>query len=443
MRIYISTMGCPKNIVDSENLAGLLERTGHTVQETPEGADWIIVNTCGFINDAKEESIDRILQLSVWKEEGARLLVSGCLSERYMNELLKAMPEVDVFCGVNDYDLVPQMISDFEKDHERLGVQSEPDTEYPDFGPRKRSSEAPWTAYLKIAEGCNNVCTYCIIPYIRGPYRSRKTDSILAEARKLAEEGVKELILVAQDVTAYGMDFDGKFHLAELLKELCKIDGIRWIRLLYCYEDRITDELIETIKNEPKICKYIDIPLQHASTAVLKAMKRRSTFTSTERTLHKLRKEIPGIVIRTTLITGFPGETKEDFNILYDFVEKEKFNRLGVFAYSKEEGTVASRMKNQVRKDVKERRRDKIMELQQGISLDCNLDYVNRTIPVLIEEFDGQEGKNYIYLGRSEFDAPEIDNSVIVTSTEPIEPGTFVDVLIQDAYDYDLVGKRV
>ncbi|MBR5741699.1 MAG: 30S ribosomal protein S12 methylthiotransferase RimO [Firmicutes bacterium] len=448
MKIYISTMGCPKNIVDSENLAGLLAKSGHTIVDTPEAADWMIVNTCGFIGDAKEESIARIFELAALKGtpgkgRAKRLLVSGCLSERYLKELYKEMPEVDVFTGVNDYDVIPELIATFEKDHERVAVSCGPEAEYPEFGPRLRTKEAPWTAYLKIAEGCDNVCTYCIIPKIRGPYRSRKQEAILREARKLAAEGVKELVLVAQDVTCYGFDFDGKYHLAELLRELCKIDGIVWIRLLYCYEDRITDELIDTIKDEPKICKYIDIPLQHASTKILKAMKRRSTFTSTERTLKKLRRKIPGIVVRTTLITGFPGETKEDFKILYDFVASEKFGRLGVFPYSKEEGTEAATMPNQIRKDVKERRRDRIMELQRTISLDNNLDLVNQILPVLIEEEDGFADGVYTYLGRSEFDAPEIDNAVIVTSDKPLAPGTFVDVRILDAYDYDLLGKAV
>ena len=449
MNVYISTMGCPKNIVDSENLAGLLESEGFAVVDSPEEADWMIVNTCGFIGDAKEESIARIFELAALKDAAAekgrtkRLLVSGCLSERYLKDLYREMPEVDVFCGVNDYELVPKLIRDFEADHERVAVKCEPDKDYPEFGTRKRSKEAPWTAYLKIAEGCDNVCTYCIIPKIRGPYRSRKPESILEEARKLAAEGVKELVLVAQDVTAYGFDFDGKYHLAELLRELCRIDGIVWIRLLYCYEDRITDELIETIKDEPKICKYIDIPLQHASTKVLRAMKRRSTFTSTERTLKKIRRRIPGIVVRTTLITGFPGETKEDFRILYDFVKNERFGRLGVFPYSKEEGTEAAVMDHQIRKDVKERRRDKIMELQRGISLDNNKSFVNRILPVLIEESDGEENGVFTYIGRSEYDAPEIDNGVIVTSRVPLLPGTFVDVRIVDAYDYDLVGEAL
>ncbi len=448
MNVYLSTMGCPKNIVDSENLAGLLECEGFGIVDTPEAADWMIVNTCGFIGDAKEESIARIFELAAVKAAAAekgetkRLLVSGCLSERYLKELYKEMPEVDVFCGVNDYELVPDLIRRFDADRERVAVRCEPDEAYPEFGTRKRAKEAPWTAYLKIAEGCDNVCTYCIIPKIRGPYRSRKPAAILKEARTLAAEGVKELILVAQDVTAYGFDFDGKYHLAELLRELCRIDGFVWIRLLYCYEDRITDELIDTIAEEPKICNYIDIPLQHASTKILRAMKRRSTFTSTERTLKKIRRRIPGIVVRTTLITGFPGETKEDFAILYDFVRDERFGRLGVFPYSKEEGTEAAAMKNQIRKDVKERRRDRIMELQRSISLDNNMNFVNKVLPVLIEEFDGCENGVYTYLGRSEYDAPEIDNAVIVTSERPLEPGSFVNVRIVDAYDYDLVGRR-
>ncbi|MBQ3107904.1 MAG: 30S ribosomal protein S12 methylthiotransferase RimO, partial [Firmicutes bacterium] len=428
MRIYIETMGCPKNIVDSETAAGLLESKGHEIVAAPEDAEAILVNTCGFINDAKTESINRIFDLSAYKEEnGAILMVSGCLSQRYGTQFAEAMPEADIIVGVNDYDRLPEILEQYQKDTQVCTGRKE-DEDYVEIGPRKRMGTS-YSAYLKIAEGCDNVCTYCIIPYIRGHYRSRSEEEILKEAKQLAAEGVKELILVAQDVTAYGMDFDGEYHLAGLLKKLCRIDGIRWIRLLYCYEDRITDELIETIASEEKICKYIDIPIQHASDKVLKEMNRRSTQASTEATLKKLRAAVPGICIRTTLIAGFPGEKKADYFILRNFVRDMKFDRLGVFAYSKEEGTVAGRRKDQVRRDVKEARRDRIMALQREISLAHNEELVGRTIEVLVEEEDTPG----VYLGRSQWDAPEIDNSVIFTADRELQPGEFVQVVITDA----------
>lgn len=438
MRIYIETMGCPKNIVDSEHAAGLLELRGHQIVDSAEEAEAVLVNTCGFINDAKTESINRIFDLSeVTAANDAILMVSGCLSQRYGAQFAQAMPEADIIIGVNDYDRLPDLLESYEKGTQ-LCVGRKEEEDYVEIGPRKRSG-APYSAYLKIAEGCDNVCTYCIIPYIRGHYRSRSEEEILKEAKQLAAEGVKELILVAQDVTAYGVDFDGEFHLAGLLKKLCKIDGIHWIRLLYCYEDRITDELIETIASEEKICKYIDIPIQHASDRVLKEMNRRSTQASTEATLNKLRKAVPGICIRTTLIAGFPGEKKEDHFIMRNFIRDMKFDRLGVFAYSKEEGTVAGRRKDQVRRDVKEARRDRLMALQREISLAHNEEKIGQVIEVLVEEEDTPG----VYLGRSQWDAPEIDNSVIFTADRELQPGEFVNVRINDAYDYDLAGVLV
>ena len=430
-------MGCPKNFNDSEFALGILEKAGHQEAETPEDADVILVNTCGFINDAKTESIDRIFEMASLCGDEKLLVVSGCLSERYRDELCREMPEVDIFIGVNDYDRLPALL-----DNARKGKQEKSFREkYCDFNdPALRKVAAkPYTATIKIAEGCDNYCTYCIIPYIRGAYRSRNMEEILTEARQLADAGTKELILIAQDISCYGIDLCGKPLLAELLSKLCRIDGIRWIRLMYCYDDKITDELIETIAGEEKICHYIDIPIQHASNRILQAMNRRSTKESILSTIKKLRERIPDIHIRTTLITGFPGETKEDFEELYEFVQESRFERLGVFAYSREEGTEAAEMKPQVRQDIKEKRRDSIMLVQNRISLEKNREKIGKTLEVLVEGQD-EDGS---YFGRSSYDAPEIDNAVLFTSSKELSPGDFVDVRITDAFDYDLVGEAL
>lgn len=433
MRIYFKTLGCEKNTVDSEGAAGLLIANGHSIVSEIEKADVIIVNTCGFINDAKQESIDTILALAAIKKDSQKLFVSGCLSQRYGEELIALLPEVDVFLGVNDYMKLPHIIS--KKSFENKVYASEESKEYEEIGPRTHRKSA-FSAPIKIAEGCNNLCSYCSIPFIRGKYRSRKPKDILAEAEALAKDGCKELVVIAQDVTAYGQDFPGDGHLPSLLHDLCTVKGIHWIRLMYCYEDRITDTLIETIRTEEKICNYIDIPIQHSSDVVLKAMNRHSTEASIKLTIKKLRKAIPDITIRTTLIAGFPGETKEDFSHLLQFVKDMEFERLGVFTYSKEEGTVAEKMPVQIRKDTKEKRKDALMSTQREISLHKNQSLVGKTIEVLVEEID-EDGS---YVGRSYMDAPEIDNSVLFTSETPLTPGEFVCVYINDAYDYDLVG---
>lgn len=438
MKIYIETLGCPKNITDSEQMAGLLERSGHTVIKEPQEANVIIVNTCGFINDAKEESIDRILDMSEFKENGALLIVTGCLSQRYGEGFLKAMPEIDILLGVNDYPQLPEILAAHQNNSQTVYCGAG-EREYIEWGSR-RAEGISFSSYLKIAEGCNNICAYCVIPAIRGPYRSRKEQDIIAEAELLAAAGCKELILVAQDVTAYGTDLYGEYRLAALLEKLCRIEDIRWIRLMYCYEDRITDELIDRIAKEEKICNYLDIPIQHASDKILKSMNRRSTNASIRATIDKLREAIPDIHIRTTLITGFPGEEKEDFDILSTFVEEMNFERLGVFAYSKEEGTPAAAMKAQVPAKTKNSRRDQIMAMQCGISLAHNQKLIGKTMEVLIE---GQE-EDGSYFGRSRYDAPEIDFSIIFTAVGRVfSQGEFVDVKITDAFDYDLVGEAV
>lgn len=431
MKVFIKTLGCEKNTVDSENALALLDGIGVTETDDPSKADILMVNTCGFIHDAKEQSIETIFDLIREKKEGQKLIVSGCLSQRYAKELAQEMPEVDFFLGVNDYRKLPEIVRNLEK----ARIAANPAEKTYEELPRKFSGGV--SASIKIAEGCNNICTYCAIPFIRGRYRSRKPKAILAEARQLAKEGVQELVVIAQDVTGYGRDRKTDYLLPQLLHDLCRIDGFRWIRLMYCYEDEITPELIETIKTEPKICHYLDIPIQHSVDRVLKAMNRKSTEASIRATITELRKQIPDIVIRTTLITGFPGETKEEFEQLMDFVEEMKFDRLGVFPYSKEEGTAAAKMDHQVRSDVKQRRADKIMALQQKISLENNQKYVGQTMDVLVEEVfeDGS------YSGRTKYDAPEIDDGVLFTGPAGLTPGTFVRVEITDAFDYDLSGE--
>lgn len=437
MKIYIDTLGCPKNISDSEHAAGLLTDNGHIIVNDLKTADAILINTCGFINDAKEESIDRILMLSQQKKDGAILIVSGCLSQRYKNDFSSAMPEADIVIGVNDYNDLPKMLDEYTEGAKLLSFSAS-ERKYSEMGTRK-SLGVNYSSYLKISEGCDNVCTYCIIPFIRGGYRSRDMDNIIDEARDLTANGCKELILIAQDVTAYGIDLYGEYCLPELLRRLCEIPDLRWIRLMYCYEERITDELISVMAENEKICKYIDIPIQHASDKILKAMNRRSTHSSIEKTIKRLRNAIPGIHIRTTLITGFPGETQEDAIRLEEFIQNERFERLGVFTYSKEEGTEASKMSRQVPEKIKSARRDRLMLLQQQISLEHNLQKIGDLYEVLVESIE-DEG---VYIGRTAFDSPEIDNKVIFTSNTPLLPGDFVTVKIDDGFDYDLSGCAI
>ena len=436
MKVYIETLGCPKNMNDSEMAAGILEDAGHEMTDQPEGAEAILVNTCGFIGDAKKESIEKIFDLAQIKDENALLIVSGCLSQRYQDELYRQMPEADIFIGVNDYANLPKIIADYQG--KRKKCFSSCGKEYIEL-PQRRFQEGRYSATIKIAEGCDNTCAFCVIPSIRGGYRSRKRENIIDEAARLAARGCKEIIVIAQDVTAYGIDLYGKFELPGLLRDLCKIEGIRWIRLMYCYEDRITDELIETMRTEEKICNYIDIPIQHCSDKILSAMNRRSTKSSILSTIGRLRKAIPDVHIRSTVITGFPGEGKEEFYELFEFIEEIKLERLGVFAYSKEEGTPAAKMKQQVRANTKEARKDSIMRRQLDISLEHNTSKIGGTLEVLVEGMD-DEG---VYYGRSRYDAPEIDNAVLFTSDRKCKAGDIVNVKIMDAFDYDLVGREV
>ena len=435
MKVFIDTLGCPKNFNDTQTAKGFLEVAGYETVPEPEDADAIIINTCGFINDAKKESIERIFDYCAYKEAGKKIIVSGCLSQRYGNELFEEMPEVDCFLGVNEYERLPEILKTLDSRSKHIT------NSYADVLPRMRRKldDNCFSSTVKIAEGCNNRCAYCVIPSIRGGYRSKTIEDILEETKQLAAAGCKELILIAQDVTNYGVDLYGEYMLPELLKKLCRIDGIEWIRLMYCYEDRITDELIEVMAEEPKICKYIDIPIQHSSDDVLKAMLRRSTEDSIRNTIARLKARIPDIHIRTTLIVGFPGETDEDYEKLLEFVEEMRFARLGVFAYSQEENTVAGEMQDQIDEEIKEERLTGIMRAQLEISLESNKEKIGKTFKVLVEERD-EDGS---YIGRTEFDAPEIDNSVLFTSHRQLNAGDFVNVLIEDAFDYDLVGTEV
>lgn len=435
MKVFIDTLGCPKNFNDTQTAKGFLEGAGYETVQDPENADAIIINTCGFINDAKKESIERIFDYCAYKEAGKKIIVSGCLSQRYGNELFEEMPEVDCFLGVNEYERLPEILKTLDSRSKHIT------NSYADVLPRmcRKLDDNCFSSTVKIAEGCNNRCAYCVIPSIRGGYRSKTIEDILEETKQLAAAGCKELILIAQDVTNYGVDLYGKYMLPQLLKKLCRIDGIEWIRLMYCYEDRITDELIEVMAEEPKICKYIDIPIQHSSDDVLKAMLRRSTEDSIRNTIARLKARIPDIHIRTTLIVGFPGETDEDYEKLLEFVEEMRFARLGVFAYSQEENTVAGEMQDQIDEEIKEERLTGIMRAQLEISLESNKEKIGKTFKVLVEERD-EDGS---YIGRTEFDAPEIDNSVLFTSHRQLNAGDFVDVLIEDAFDYDLVGTEV
>lgn len=432
MKIFIETLGCPKNFYDSEMAAGMLVENNNIIVDSPEEADIIMVNTCGFINDAKTESIERIFEMAQYKESGKKLVVSGCLSQRYSKELFEEMPEVDLFLGVNDYDKLTELINNLE---ERKAV-CDGEVEKILTTRTRKFKDNPYTSTIKIAEGCNNICAYCAIPKIRGPYRSKREEDIIEEAKMLASAGCKELILIAQDVTYYGKDLYGELRLSKLLNKLCEIEGIKWIRLMYCYEDRITDELIDTIKNQEKICNYIDIPIQHASDTILKAMNRRSTNSSIKNTLARLKEKINDIHVRTTLIVGFPGETEEDYDILCDFVEESKFARLGAFAYSQEENTIAGEMENQIDQEIKELRLDGIMRRQLDISLEYNQEKIGQTFECIIDSID-EDGS---YIGRTQYDAPEIDNSVIFKSDKEHKIGDFAIVEIIDAFDYDLVG---
>ena len=434
MKVGFVSLGCSKNLVDTEMCIGIFRKENFEIVNSKEEAEIIVVNTCGFIEPAKEEAINTILEMAKFKEIGncKYLIVIGCLVERYKKELEKALPEVDLFLSIDEYKDFWGKVSNLLK----LSNKSKNTLDYMD----RVISTGNTTAYLKIAEGCSNRCTYCAIPYIRGPYISRKFEDILKEAKMLASKGIKELIVIAQDTTKYGIDLYGKERLAELLKELCKIDGFKWIRFLYAYPESITDELIQVVKENEKICKYFDIPLQHFSDSVLKRMNRKSDSKSIENLINKLRKEIPEVILRTTLMVGFPGETEEDFFELYEFVNRAKFERLGVFKYSKEDGTPASRLKNQIHPKTKQARYKRIMELEKQISKIKLEEKIGNIYEVLIE---GKTEDGEYYIGRSYIDIPDEDGVVFIRTKEKLEMGNWINCKITNVVEYDLLAEKI
>lgn len=440
MKILFISLGCDKNLVDSEMMMGLLRNRGYEFTDDEMQADVIVVNTCGFINDAKEESINTILNMAQYKEHNLKALIAaGCLAERYKNEIMDELPEIDAIVGTTAFDKIVDVIDGVlagqkENALDDINRLCRPDTD-------RIISTGGYYSYLKIAEGCDKRCTYCSIPMIRGNFRSVPMEELLEEAEYLAGKGVKELILVAQETTLYGKDLYGEKKLPELLKRLCEVKGIEWIRLLYCYPEEITDELIEVIREQKKICKYIDIPIQHASDAILKKMGRRTNNAELRAIIGRLREAIPEICIRTTLITGFPGESEEDHEILMDFVDEMEFDRLGVFTYSAEEDTAAARMEGQLDEEVKLTRRDEIMELQQEISIDKSSRYVDEVLEVIIEGQVADE--DALYVGRSYMDAPGVDGYVFIKSEEELMSGDFARVRITKALEYDLIGELI
>ncbi|HHW66884.1 MAG TPA: 30S ribosomal protein S12 methylthiotransferase RimO [Epulopiscium sp.] len=440
MRIAFVSLGCDKNLVDSEVMLGLLQKSGFALISDESQADVLVVNTCCFIQDAKEESIESILEMAQYKKTGncKALIVTGCMAERYKDEILSEIPEVDGVVGTTGYESIVEVVEEIlqgKKIQMFSDVNAKTSENY-----QRVLSTAGYFAYLKIAEGCDNRCTYCIIPQLRGKYRSRSMESLISEAKTLASQGVKELILVAQDTTRYGIDLYGEKKLPQLLKELCKIDDLKWIRLLYCYPEEITDELIDVIAEEEKVCSYLDMPIQHANTSILKRMGRRSTKEDLIHLINKLRKRIPDICLRTTLIVGFPGETDEEYEDLVQFVKDMNFDRLGVFTYSKEEGTPAAKMRGQIPKKIKEFRKDKIMKLQQAICEEKSAQCVGRTLEVII---DGKLPEENVYCGRTYRDAPEIDGMVFVSADEELLSGDFIKASITSSNEYDLIGRIV
>lgn len=431
MNVGFVHLGCSKNLVDTEMAIGLFKENGYKIVNNEEEADVLVINTCGFIGPAKEEAINTILEMAEYKKKRCKyLIVMGCLVERYKEELSKAIPEVDLWIKYSSYSTIWEQI-------ETILKSKKENKNNLDFLDRVITTGNNF-AYLRIAEGCSNFCTYCAIPKIRGPFVSRKMEDVIEEAKKLANEGYEELIIIAQDTTKYGIDIYGESKLAELLKELCKIEKLKWIRFLYAYPETITDELIEVVKNEDKICKYFDIPIQHISNSVLKRMNRKSNGETIRSLIKRLRKEIPGVVIRTTVMVGFPGETKEDFEELYDFVKEARFERLGAFSFSKEEGTPAEKLKDQIHPMTKKSRYNKIMSLQQKIASETQQEMVGKELEVLIETktFDGK-----YYVGRSYREVPDIDGLIYIEMVEKALEGKFVKCKITKASGYDLIGE--
>lgn len=438
MKILFISLGCDKNLVDTEVMLGMLASRGYEMTNDEQEADIIVINTCCFIHDAKEESIQNILEMAEYKKNGSvkALIVTGCMAERYRQEILDEIPEVDEVLGTTAYDRILDAVD------AALAGQHEVMTADLDALPLPETKRLVTTgghfAYLKIAEGCDKHCTYCIIPKIRGNFRSVPMERLLKEAQDLAEQGVKELILVAQETTLYGKDLYGEKSLPKLLRELCKISGIRWIRILYCYPEEITDELIQVMKEEPKICHYLDLPIQHANDTILKRMGRRTSKQELINIVQKLRKEIPDICLRTTLITGFPGETQEQHEEVMEFIDTLEFDRLGAFTYSPEEDTPAATFEDQIDEEVKEDRQADIMELQQEIAFDKAEDMIGREVLVMIE---GKVADENAYVGRTYRDAPNVDGLIFINTDVELISGDFAKVKVTGALDYDLIGE--
>lgn len=434
MKIAIASLGCAKNLVDTENILGMLTKNGYEVIADESVADVVIVNTCCFINDAKTESIETILDVSQWKQDGncKKLIVTGCMAQRYKEQILTEMPEVDAVVGVGEYDRLIEVINSCEP-----AVLC--DREYSYLNSERLLQTPAYTAYLKIADGCDNHCTYCVIPSIRGGFKSRSIEDLVDEAKGLAKKGVKELVIIAQDTTCYGVDLYGEPRLCELLEKLCEIDGFVWIRLHYCYPERITDKLIDVMANNENICKYIDIPIQHCNNDVLKRMGRKSTKEGIVDVIKRLRAKMPDITIRTTLITGFPGETDEQYQEMIEFIKEQKFQRLGVFTYSCEEDTPAALMDGQIDEEVKQQRQEMLMFAQDDVIDELSSKKVGTIVKVLVEGYDTIIKQHY---GRTEADSTDIDGKVFFTSSERIPEGTFVEVVVENYIDYDLFGYR-
>ncbi len=437
LKVGVVNLGCDKNRIDSEIIKGELKERYEVINE-PEDADIILINTCGFIESSKQESVDTILEMAKYKENNKCkvLIATGCLTQRYGSEFLDLIPELDIILGVNDYDKLDESIQKALLEGEKSCYTNYSDSNI-NRGKRVVTTGGT-TAYIRISEGCNYQCAYCAIPKIRGKYRSRTIEDIVNEAKELAINGYKELILVAQDTTNYGIDIYGGQKLHILLQELSKIKSIKWIRVLYCYAEELTDEIISEFASNDKVCKYVDIPVQHISDNILRAMKRRGRKRAIMENISKLRNLIPNVVLRTSIIVGFPGETEEDFNELIEFAKEVKFDKLGVFMYSQEEGTVAAEMENQISDEVKEKRYHKLMSIQQNISADINKKRIGRTYEVLVEEIvDGE------YVGRNYEMAPEIDGEIFIKCDKIINVGNFIDVKIIDALEYDLIGEVI
>ena len=438
MKILFISLGCDKNLVDSEHMLGLLVEHGFEITDSEEDAEVIVINTCCFIHDAKEESIQNILEMAKYRTAGRCkvLLVTGCMAERYRDEIIEEIPEVDAVLGTNSYDKILDAIQDvlggdrFQEYADLKGL--------PKIDAQRVVTTGGHYEYLKIAEGCDKHCTYCIIPKLRGPYRSVPMEELIAEAKTMAEQGVKELVLVAQETTIYGIDLYGKPSLHLLLKELCKIPELYWIRILYCYPEDIYPELVQTMKEEPKVCHYLDLPIQHANDEILRRMGRRTSKQELIDKIDFLRSEMPDITLRTTLITGFPGETKEQHKELLEFINDMEFDRLGVFTYSPEEGTPAAAMEHQIDEEVKLDRQAELMELQQDISAELGERRIGQELLVMIE---GKVADEDAYVGRSQADAPGVDGYVFVNTPETLVSGDFVRVKITGALEYDLIGE--